>query len=182
MALGLDTWNLTPSANASFKNSTGITYTLLLNARQSLIDYYGGSGYYDRSVVIGADGVLKYKGTSYVNSDFEQVIEAIQTELDALVVSAESDPDQPETMLLEQNYPNPFNPATVISYQLAVNSDVELKVYDMLGREISVLVDRHQSAGTHRVEFDAAGLNSGIYIYQLKSSLGVLTRKMTLIK
>ncbi len=182
VALGMDTWNYTPSANAAFRNSTGITYTLLLNAQQSLIDYYGGSGYYDRSVVIGADGILKYKGTSYVNSDYEQVIEAIQTELDALIISAESEPDQPESMKLQQNYPNPFNPSTVISYKLAENSRISLKVFDMLGREVATLANGIKAAGSHSVTFNATGLSSGIYLYQLKSSSGLLTRKMMLIK
>jgi endonuclease I len=85
---------------------------------------------------------------------------------------------------LNQNYPNPFNPSTVISYRLTANTSVKLQVYDMLGREIAVLVhSEKEAAGTHRVTFDASGLSSGIYIYRLSTGLGEqLTRKMLLMK
>ena len=83
---------------------------------------------------------------------------------------------------LEQNYPNPFNPNTVISYQLPVNSKVSLKVYNVLGKEIATLVNEELAAGEHEVEFDATGLPSGIYFYQLRSSNYSETKKMMLIK
>lgn len=182
VALGLDTWNYSPSANASFRNSTGITYTILLNARQTLVDYYGSAGYYDRSVVIGADGVLKYKGTSYVNNDYEQVIEVVQSELDALVVSSETRPEHPKSLSLSQNYPNPFNPSTMINYQLTASDHVEIRVFDLLGKEVAMLINGFQSAGTHSVTFEASELPSGIYLYQLHTSSGIQTRKMMLLK
>lgn len=81
IALGLDTWNSSVSENASFKNSTGITYPLLLNAQLSLIDYYGNSSAYDRSVVIDANGRIAYQGSGFVNKDVNQVVETIETEL-----------------------------------------------------------------------------------------------------
>lgn len=96
--------------------------------------------------------------------------------------SAEQDPDTPAGFSLGQNYPNPFNPNTMISYQLAMNSQVELKVFDMLGREVAVLVDNPQSAGTHQVSFDASALGSGIYFYTLTTDDFSQTRKMTLLK
>jgi hypothetical protein len=71
--------------------------------------------------------------------------------------------------LLQQNYPNPFNPETVISYQLPRSSRVNLKIYDMLGREISTLVNEKQSAGYYSVTFDSKGLPSGIYFYRLNA-------------
>lgn len=81
VALGLDTWNSSSSANTSFKNSTGITYTLLLNAQQSLVDYYGNSTSYDRSVVIDTNGNIAYQGSGFVNTDVNKVVETIETEL-----------------------------------------------------------------------------------------------------
>ena len=84
VALGLDTWNQTASANTSFKSATGITYTLLLNARQSLIDYYGNSNSYDRSVVVGPEGTILYKGNGYVNTDASTVVSIISEALDNL--------------------------------------------------------------------------------------------------
>jgi hypothetical protein len=83
---------------------------------------------------------------------------------------------------LEQNYPNPFNPSTVISYRLPVTSNVILKVYDVLGNEITTLVNEEKPAGEYEVEFIAANLPSGIYFYQLKSGSFVETKKMILLK
>jgi cytochrome c-type biogenesis protein len=80
-ALGLDTWNLSASANDNFKNVTGITYPLLLNAEQSLIDYYGNTSSYDRSVVIDSNGKIAYMGTGFVNTDVDEVMEVIEEEL-----------------------------------------------------------------------------------------------------
>ena len=73
----------------------------------------------------------------------------------------------PERFELFQNYPNPFNPATAISYQLSANSRVSLKVFDLLGREIITLAEEEQPAGYHQAVFDANGLSSGTYVYQL---------------
>ncbi len=97
-------------------------------------------------------------------------------------LSIEDDGELPNKVRLRQNYPNPFNPSTVIRFQLPVNSNVSLKVFDMLGKEVATLVDGAQPAGNHSVTFDARDLASGIYFYQLSGSFGVLTQRMTLIK
>ena len=76
----------------------------------------------------------------------------------------------PSGFTLKQNYPNPFNPATTISYALPVRSNVTLKIYDALGREIATLVDQEISAGEHQVLFDAKNLVSGVYFYRLQIS------------
>ena len=101
----------------------------------------------------------------------------------------------PRTIALEQNYPNPFNPTTVVSYQLPVVSEVRLVVYDILGREVAVLVNEKQGPGEHEVKFsagsrDGSGLSSGVYFYRLiVSSAGgdgpssyVQTKKMLLVR
>ncbi|MEQ9091110.1 MAG: redoxin family protein [Balneola sp.] len=84
VALGLDTWNTSAGAVQNFKEATGITYTLLLNARQSLVDYYGNASSYDRSVVISAEGKIAYQGTQFVNQDADKVVDVIQEELEGL--------------------------------------------------------------------------------------------------
>jgi peroxiredoxin len=84
VALGLDTWNTSAGTVQNFKSVTGISYTLLLNARQSLVDYYGNSSDYDRSVVISADGTIAYQGTQFVNKDTDTVISVIENELNQL--------------------------------------------------------------------------------------------------
>lgn len=73
----------------------------------------------------------------------------------------------PATFRLDQNYPNPFNPATVITYSIPVESPVTLRVYDVLGREVAVLVEGVHAAGEHRVTWNAAGTASGVYLYRL---------------
>ncbi len=83
---------------------------------------------------------------------------------------------------LSQNYPNPFNPSTKISFELPNSGFVSLKVYDMLGREVAVLVDKEMTSGSHTVNFNAANLASGNYVYQLTSNGNVLTNKMVLLK
>ena len=84
--------------------------------------------------------------------------------------------------LLEQNYPNPFNPSTIISYQLSVNSNVSLKVYDALGNEIGALVDEYREAGRYEIDFNASELSSGIYFYKLQAGSFIETKKMMLIR
>lgn len=83
---------------------------------------------------------------------------------------------------LLQNYPNPFNPSTEITYQLPVTCKVCLKVYDMLGKEKVLLLDKIMPAGKHTVKFNAAGLPSGIYFYQLITGEYIQTRKMVIVK
>jgi hypothetical protein len=73
----------------------------------------------------------------------------------------------PAGFALYQNYPNPFNPSTAISYELSAKSQVSLKVYDVLGREVATLVDGEQNAGVYKVNFNAAGFASGVYFYRL---------------
>ncbi len=83
---------------------------------------------------------------------------------------------------LSQNYPNPFNPNTVISFQLPVNNFVTLKVYDMLGREISTLINEQLKPGTYEIDWDASGFPSGVYFYKIIANDYSDTKKMILIK
>lgn len=83
---------------------------------------------------------------------------------------------------LKQNYPNPFNPSTTISYQLSESGKVNLIVYDILGREITVLVNNHLNPGKYEVEFNAEGLSSGVYYYRLEIGTFVETKKMILLR
>lgn len=83
---------------------------------------------------------------------------------------------------LDQNYPNPFNPSTTISYSIKRESDVSLKVYDIMGREVSSIVNERQIAGSYDVEFDASLLASGIYFYKLAAGDFVSVKKMILLK
>ncbi len=94
--------------------------------------------------------------------------------------------DQPQAIAADfallPNFPNPFNPSTEIRYQLPVGSEVTLKVFDLLGREVRTLVAQHQRAGTHAVRFDAGNLPSGVYLCRLDAGSYRETRKILLMK
>jgi len=99
-----------------------------------------------------------------------------------IVGAVRDDSGVPRRYALEQNYPNPFNPTTVIRYQLPVVSEVRLVLYDLLGREVSVLVNERKNAGSYEVKFDATGLASGVYLYRLTAGSFVQTCKLLLLK
>jgi hypothetical protein len=96
--------------------------------------------------------------------------------------SNESDGNLPQKFTLKQNYPNPFNPTTNIEYSVPRATDVQLRVFNMLGQSVATLVSEKKSAGIYTVSFDASSLSSGIYIYVLKAGNFTETRKLTLIK
>jgi len=83
---------------------------------------------------------------------------------------------------LSQNYPNPFNPSTTIKFSLPEGSQVSLKIYNSLGQEIKTLINRFMETGIHNVDFNATGLNSGMYFYRLDDGEFAQLRKMPLIK
>ncbi len=90
--------------------------------------------------------------------------------------------EKPVSFELHQNYPNPFNPSTSLSYTIPQSGKVKLTIYDILAREITTLVDEYKSAGSYKVDFNASGLSSGTYFYQLESNGSIKVRKMMLIK
>ncbi len=94
----------------------------------------------------------------------------------------ESANGMPTSFELEQNYPNPFNPTTTIAYALPQAEQVELKVYDLQGHEIRVLVNEKKAAGRYTIEFDATTLPTGVYFYQLRAGQFVQTKKLMLMK
>jgi glucuronoarabinoxylan endo-1,4-beta-xylanase len=97
-------------------------------------------------------------------------------------VGVEASYELPAHFVLEQNYPNPFNPTTVVRYQLPAAGDVTLAVYDLLGREVTVLVSGRADAGVHEVTFDGSGLSSGVYLYRLSAGDFVQARRLLLLK
>ena len=83
---------------------------------------------------------------------------------------------------LEQNYPNPFNPSTKISWQLPFRSQVTIKIYDVLGREVKILMNEEKEAGYHSIDFNASDIPSGVYFYRIKAANFIDTKKMVLLK
>jgi hypothetical protein len=88
----------------------------------------------------------------------------------------------PQRFSLDQNYPNPFNPATRIRYAVPEPASVRLTIHDVLGREVVMLVDRRQAAGTYEVPFEAGDLPSGMYFYRLETDRFWEIRQMILLK
>jgi hypothetical protein len=88
----------------------------------------------------------------------------------------------PDEFALMQNYPNPFNPTSAIRYSIPEASFATIKVYDMLGNEVATLINEEQPAGNYEVDFNAAGLSSGMYLYRLQAGNFVEVKKMILMK
>ncbi|HDZ58770.1 MAG TPA: T9SS type A sorting domain-containing protein, partial [Ignavibacteriales bacterium] len=87
-----------------------------------------------------------------------------------------------KSFYLGQNYPNPFNPATRIVYSLSKRSPVSIKVYDLTGQEVTILVDEVKDAGVYQVNFDAGNLSSGVYFYKMVAGEFMSVKKMSIIK
>ena len=116
--------------------------------------------------------VMKYQPWTTAN------IEAVF----ALDTSVDREPETVDRLELHGNYPNPFNPTTEIRWTMDVGRQTRLSVYDLLGREVALLVDDIIPAGTHSMTFNASGLPSGVYVMRLQSGGQVLTRRMMLLK
>jgi hypothetical protein len=123
--------------------------------------------------------VLKDKGIASVD---QANIESLDLKLVSGNQSSGEVSISPTEFHLFQNYPNPFNPSTKISYSIPEESFVILKVYDVMGREVSILVNKAQSPGNYSIHFDAGDLSGGVYFYKLSAGKYSEYRKMILIK
>jgi hypothetical protein len=121
------------------------------------------------SVFGGANGAATTNPVVYKTFSFE-------------VTGVEDNANVVNSFQLNQNYPNPFNPVTTIKYTVPTAGNVVLKVYDVLGREVSTLINRVQEAGQHSISFDASALSSGMYIYTITSGNFTASKKMMLMK
>jgi hypothetical protein len=137
------------------------------------------------------NAALAHAGTSIPGMDFDfdgdrrpaiPDIGADQFSRDTTSTDIEEGSSIPSSFALEQNYPNPFNAQTVVRYQVSVVSMVDLRVYDLLGREMAVLMNEERPAGKYSVSWNAHGMASGIYYYQLKAGGNVFTKKMILLR
>ncbi|MCW8818105.1 MAG: Omp28-related outer membrane protein [Ignavibacteriaceae bacterium] len=128
---------------------------------------YFGLGLEQVSVDTTRDGLIT-RAVNWLMNDF--------------VVSTPNENISPVSFNLSQNYPNPFNPTTTITYSIPKESQVNLKIYDVMGREVAVLVNGKQQAGAYEVKFDAASLASGTYFYKLTAGDFISVKKMALLK
>jgi hypothetical protein len=119
---------------------------------------------------------------SVPNNEFGYGRIDVQAALQELITDVQKEDDVPVAYSLKQNYPNPFNPSTTIEYSLPDNELVKIKVYDVLGNEITTLVNDIQSAGTYKVSFDAKNLSTGVYFYRISAGNFQEIRKMIFLK
>lgn len=94
----------------------------------------------------------------------------------------EADVVNPSRYELSQNYPNPFNPNTSINFAIPEAANVTIKVFNLLGEEVATLINKNMETGNHTVNFDAGGLNSGLYLYRIEAGKFTQVKKMTLLK
>jgi len=131
------------------------------------------------------DSIIVYYALAYANS-VNQLISNIASAENKYLILTSADEKQPviaDRIELYQNYPNPFNPSTIIEFRLPGNSEyTELKIYDILGKEIATLVSDNLPAGSYKYTWDGSGLASGVYFYRIKSGSFIETRKMILLR
>ncbi|MCF7923348.1 MAG: T9SS type A sorting domain-containing protein, partial [Candidatus Marinimicrobia bacterium] len=141
---------------------------------------YSGNSYY---ALVDGDGNINWANMSSLGLEYNLMYRIdVDTAFVLVGIDEFNQGNLPSNYSLEQNYPNPFNPSTEISYTLPESGNVELKVFDLSGREVDVLVQEYQNAGSYRLSIDGSHMSSGIYIYTLNTGNVHLTRKMILLK
>lgn len=150
----------------------------------SFITFYTDSvtGIKGGVVILSNSGTSSnFNNSGYIEAlsmDVLQYLHSVHSTIGIQQVSSEI----PQRFKLEQNYPNPFNPVTTISFSIPESSPVKLSVYDVSGREISVLVNESLKAGIYKVNFDAGGLPSGVYYCKMSAGDFAETKKLVLVK
>ena len=155
------------AANSVFASVT--VDTTVVDTLLQLSPLAANSRFYWRMSAANEHGTSEYSVTaSYITGDQITAVDGVGV--------------KPTAFQLYQNHPNPFNPATSIDYSIAGESFVQLRIYDLLGREIKTLVNQKMPAGKHTVRLDADGLISGIYIYKIKAGDFEKVKRMIVIK
>ena len=170
-------YNLDGSIDNTFGNN-GIILSLI-----------GTSHSFATSIVKQSNGKILAGGYSSIENGKYSVftLARYNTEIIATGTEEENNSKKPVSFKLEQNYPNPFNPTTIIKYSIPFLEtghapSVQLRVYDLLGREVATLVKKEQQPGNYEVEFNASNLSSGVYFYKLQAGNFIQTKKMLLLK
>ncbi|RMG67222.1 MAG: T9SS C-terminal target domain-containing protein [Calditrichaeota bacterium] len=184
VVLGLDVWDGSAAqVLVNFKQPTGVTYPLLLQA-SSTGGAYGVN--VDWNVVVDQNQVIRY--TKETSADPAGTANEIISTIDSLLLLTGIDDDGPQPVRFElfQNVPNPFNPSTVIRFQLNRSGPVRLQVFNALGQLVRTLVDGALAAGVHQVRWDGTDARgrrvaAGVYLYRLEAAGEARVRKMVLL-
>ncbi len=164
--------------------SLGSADALQLRTRQitTVDNPFGGPAVVDTTILYQWLTKSTVSATISADAQGNVVFADISVQRGAATASEHGDDVLPQRIALDQNYPNPFNPATSIPFELKTPSEVVLKVYDAMGREVATLVEGMRPAGRHVAAWNAAGLPSGVYLYRLQAGGEVIARSMTLLK
>lgn len=138
----------------------------------SIVDslWFDSRGLYKRSYH------TQYEGNHQIYTHARTNLDSIFTGIDNFITNL------PENFYVSQNYPNPFNPGTTIEYSIPEPSNVIIKVFDLLGREVATLVNEEKPVGNYNVKFNGSNLASGIYFYRLEAGKFVQTKKLILLR
>ncbi len=155
-----------------------------MQSRLSRYSFTGASNDVAKDVAVSPTNKVFITGYSQLIIDGPRAQAYISTLMLDWGASSEliTENNAPQTFALHQNYPNPFNPSTSIRFELSEAGNVKLAVYDMLGRENTVLINQFLSAGSYTFSFSGNNLSSGIYFYELKAGSFRDIKKMTLVK
>jgi hypothetical protein len=157
------------------EDSTGWVFGFPRDTRNLMSSYIGTVVPLD--TIVFSVAVFIKRGTNNLNA-----VTQLKNCASQIIGITQNNYEIPEAYNLYQNYPNPFNPSTIISFEVPQLSNVKLSVYDILGREVEILVNSKLNAGTYNADWNAAGFSSGVYFYVLNTDKYKETRKMVLLK
>lgn len=157
------------------EDSTGWIFPYTQDTRNMMSSYMGTVVPLD--TITFSVAVFIKRGTNNLNA-----VTQLKNCASQIIGITQNNNEIPKTYMLHQNYPNPFNPTTNIEFQLPEQSNIRLAVYDILGREVEILVNAKLNAGTYNADWNAAGYSSGVYFYMLSTDKFIQTKKMVLLK
>lgn len=189
----IDNLNAVPGDTImSYRFPTEFPYTLLNEGDTTIFQTLSHYKIYDSNNLVEYQytlahnfGLISVYNYFDFGSDIKLVKGAVVNNIvygDTTITALNNDPTKILEFSLSQNFPNPFNPSTNIEYQIPNPGFVTLKVYDVLGNEVTTLVNEEKSAGSYNIEFNADKFSSGVYFYKLQSGNFLQVRKMLLLK
>ena len=160
-------------------NPESLNYSLIATVESNTFKYT------DFDVLINENSFFQYyyiKGYKFKNNTYSSRTNIVNVQGSIYKKNLDYNENIKNIIYLKQNYPNPFNPLTKITYSVDNTTFVQLKIFNAIGKDISLLVNEKKNKGIYEVEFDASDLASGIYFYQLKTNNLILTKKMLVLK
>ncbi len=163
-----ETWN-------GINLNTKIYYNYYGNEPDSLSDYAGSADILARGI-----GILRHQWEGGKNELIGCIING--KKYGTILSEIKEINTLPEDFILKQKYPNPFNPSTTIEYSVPANSNITIKIFNILGKEVRTLLKGYQQKGKHKIIFSACNLSTGVYFYTLYSNSRTVTKHLLLLK